>query len=389
MAVSRNIRVMISSRCNDPFPADGKTSPTLTTIRRELKKEIVAQELFGQTAFEVWINEETPPQGGTWDSWETCLNAVKDCDILIALYNGNAGWASEAGDIGICHDELSTAYSTAPGKVRLIALTAIATDNSAAGQRNKRFQEYVATQTPFRGDEVKTVADLKQRVREALRDAVVKLTQSGVLEASRGQSYTGQALDWNRMNFAQRQAAMVAVLRDALGKRTGAVLRDALGQPTNVVDDDSRLFVRLNNQEVLFVPEAVPAAMSVAPAREMVGQPFLKDHTYASVLTGKRAGPVHLIACHKTISEAQAMKLLGFPDATVVTTPFGVYVADNVQKIQLVLIANCRDEANTRHGVQRFFEWLRQTGEGALLAQRAAARARIINSIAKELTGKV
>jgi len=72
----------------------------------------------------------------------------------------------------------------------------------------------------------------------------------------------------------------------------------------------------------------------------------------------------------------------------VVTTPFGVYVADNIQKIQLVLIGNCRDESNTRHGVQRFFEWLEQTGEGDELSVRAAARARIVKAIAKEFAKK-
>jgi hypothetical protein len=374
MAVSRNVRVMISSRCNDQFPLGNKNSPRLSDIRKELKQEIEAQKLFRQKTFEVWINEDAPPEEGTRDSWETCLNAVKDADILLVLYNGNAGWASQAGDIGICHDELSTAYSTAPGKIRLIALSEIPVDDSESGKRNKRFQDYVATQTPFRGGEVRTVEDLKQRVREALRDAVVKLTQSGVLEASKGSSYGGQALDWNRMNFVDRQNEIVSVLRDAVGQRTHAS------------EENGNLFVHINRYDVLFVPAAVPAAMTVAAAREMVGQPFLKDHTHEGALKGKRGGPVHLIGCHKGVTEAQATKLLGFPDATVVSTPFGVYVADNVQKIQLVLIRDCRDEANTRHGVQRFFEWLQQTGEGTLLAQRAAARARIVKSIAQELT---
>ena len=375
MAISRNIRIMISSRCNDPFPP-GSIS-TLSTIRKDLKKEIEAQQLFSEKAFEVWINEETPPQGGKWDSWDVCLNAVKDCDILLVLYNGNAGWANEAGDIGICHAELNTAYNTAPAKVWLIALGEISVDKSAEGKRNKRFQEYVRTQSPFRGGEVKTLDELRQRVRETLRAAVVKLVQSGVIEASRGRSYSGQALDWNRLNFAERRQAMILVLRDAVATRA------------NSAHNNGHLFVKINNREVLFVPEAVPAAMSVAAAREMVGQPFLKDHQYEAAFSVKRGGPVHLIGCHKSITEAQAMKLLGFPDATVVSTPFGVYVADNVQKIQLVLIANCRDDPNTRHGVQRFFEWLQQTGEGALLAQRAAARARIVKSIAQELTGQV
>jgi hypothetical protein len=163
-------------------------------------------------------------------------------------------------------------------------------------------------------------------------------------------------------------------------------LRDAIKQRSDTTQDGPNLFVQINNQKVLFVPEAIPAAMSVAAAREMVGQPFLKDHQLGTILTGKRGGPVHVIGCHKSITEAQAMKLLGFPDATVVTTRFGVYVADKVQKIQLVLLANCSDERSTRERLQRFFEWLRQTGEGELLAQRASARARIVKSISNELT---
>lgn len=374
MATSKNIRIMVSSRCNVNFPA-GTGNTKLSTIRRELKKEIEAEKLFGSSAYEVWINEETPPQG-TWDIADTCMRAVRDCDILIALYNGDAGWSTEAGENGICHDELSRAYSTAPGKVRLIMLPEVPLNNTAEGKRNRRFQEYIAAQHPFGGGAVNTVEDLKQRVREALHDAVVTLTQSGVLEASRGKTDTGEALDWSRKNFADRQAAMIDVLHDSISQRSGSRA------------EGDNLYVQINKKDVLFVLDAVPAAMSVAAAREMVGQPFLKDHIYASLLTGSRGGPVHVIGCHKTITEAQAMKLLGFPDATVVTTQFGVYVADNVQKIQLVLIANCRDDGNTRFGVQRVFDWLRQTGEGALLAQRAVARARIVKSIAAELTSE-
>ena len=213
MAASRKIRVMISSRCNDAFPPTGKASSTLSAIRKELKREIEDQELFGDKRFEAWINEEAPPSGGTWDSWETCLNAVKDCDILLVLYNGNAGWAKTGGEIGICHDELSTGYSVAPGKIRLIALGEIPCDSSAAGQRNKRFQSYVGSQSPFRGGEVKTVEELKSRVREALADAVTALVQSGVREAGRGKFYSGQALDWSRLDFSQRYERIIEVMR--------------------------------------------------------------------------------------------------------------------------------------------------------------------------------
>lgn len=373
MARSRKIRVMISSRCNDRFPSGNPKAPTLSELRRKIKTEIESSLLFGTPAFEVWINEEAPPQGANWDSWEVCLEAVKDCDILLVLFNGNAGWAKHAGEIGICHDELATAYSLNPAKVRCVTLPRIACDASDEGIRNRRFQDYYDTLSPFRGGEVKTVDDLMDRVREALRDAVVTLMQTGVLAAGKGRGYSGQALDWNRLNFAERQKTMVAVLRDALLRRPGSS------------DEAGNVFVRLAERPVLAVLSAMPAAFSIAAAREMVGQPFLKDHLHAPALGDKRGGPVHFIACQKNTTEAHGIKLLGFPDATVVSTPFGVHVADNIQKIQLVLIANCADDPSTRHGVQRFFEWLDQTGEGQRLARRSAARARIVRQIAKEI----
>jgi hypothetical protein len=67
---------------------------------------------------------------------------------------------------------------------------------------------------------------------------------------------------------------------------------------------------------------------------------------------GRGAG--HLIACQKGVTETQALRQLGFPDAIAVTAPFGVYVADPVQKIQMVFIANCRDETTTLGQLQRF-----------------------------------
>jgi hypothetical protein len=52
--------------------------------------------------------------------------------------------------------------------------------------------------------------------------------------------------------------------------------------------------------------------------------------------------------------------------------------------VQFAFLTNCRDEASTRHGLQRFFEWLNQTGEDERVATRAKARARIVRVVAKE-----
>lgn len=373
MARASTIRVMISSRCNDHFPAKGDGGRPLSEIRRNLKQEIESLEVFGKQVFEVWINEETPPQGGSWDSWDVCMEAVRDCDVLLVLSNGNAGWARAEGDIGICHAELMNGLAHAAGKVRLISLGDVATDESADGQRNRRFQEYVGRQSLFRGGEVKTKGQLVQRAKEALHDALIRLAQQGVREASKGRFHSGQALDWSRMSFQDRQAEMRGVLAAAIGQRS------------TTKEVDGHLLVELADTQVLLCPHAIPAALSDGAAKEMVGQPFLRDHERADVLTDKRGGPVHVIACHKAATELQATKLLGFSDATVVRAPFGIYVADNVQKIQFAFIVDCRDEANTRHGVQRFFEWLEQTGEADLLARRARSRAKIVRAIADEV----
>ncbi len=374
MAKSSKLRVMISSRCNDAFPTNSK-GRLLSDIRKDLKAAVEELKVFGEPIFEVWINEDTPPQSGTRDSWEVCMQAVKDCDILIALSNGNAGWARNGGDIGICHAELETGLSHAPAKVRLISLGKVKLTETDEGKLNERFQNYVDKQNLFRGDTVTTEAHLIERVKDAIRDALIALAQAGVRESSKGRFHSGAALDWSRLHFNARQAEMRRVLHDSMRERDDSSW------------DGANLFVRLGNVDVLCISAAIPAALTVTAAKEMVGQPFLRDHELSPVLSqrgGGCGGPVHVIACHKTATEAQAIRLLGFPDATVVSAPFGIFVADDIQKVQFAFIVNCRDESTTRHGAQRFFEWLAQTGEDALVAERAQARARIVAAIARE-----
>lgn len=364
------IRVMLSSRCTDLFPAGSKS--TLTDLRKELKGDIESVNVLGRRLFEVWINEDAPPAEGTQDSWDTCLKAVRDCDVLIVLSNGNAGWAADNEGIGICHAEYMEGLRSAQAKVRLVALPTIADVKGAAGKRNQQFQDYLSRQTAFRGSEVKTVVDAKKRVFEALSDALISLTQRGVHASASTRFDVGAALDWTRLDFRQRKMAMESTLKTALSGLKGA----------KKVDGD--VVVTLDRKDVAVVAHAIPASLSVAAARELVGRPFLEDHQRIKLLASAH-GPLHLIACHRGATESQATSLLGFPDATVVSGPFGVFVADDVQKVQFAFLANCRDDSQTRHASQRFFEWLKQTGEETLVARRAVSRARIVKVVAKEM----
>lgn len=361
------INIMISSRSVNNFPATSE-GRSLSDIRRDVKEKLESIKLLGNQLFEVWIFEENPPMEGTWDSWEVCMNAISQCHIFIALYNGHAGSANNSGENGFCFDELEHALNQTPNKVRLINLGITAKAKDDEVERNERFQKFVNDQAIFYGKQVNDEKELFSIINKAIYDALIKLADAGKFEGSRGRFHSGDPLNWSRLNYQQRHNKMVAVLTDAINRRGHT--------------EENHLFVRLFDRDILFIPDAIPDSMSISQAKEMVGQPFLKDHMYSEILQGNKGGPVHIIACQKSATESQAKKLLGFPDATVVSAPFGIYVADNIQKIQFVLIADCRDETSTRSGVQRFFEWMRQNKEDVRLSKRAWGRARIINEIA-------
>ena len=366
------LRLMISSRCKTKFPIGDPSGVELSTIRKELKKEIEAEKFFGKPLVNVWINEAETDDGSN-TSWEACIQQASESDLFIALLDGEAGWQKDKSGIGICHAEFETAHASSPGKVRVVSLLADTGKVKTKPGPDLDFVEAVRKANLLEARNIANASELKDRVKELVRELVLQLSHEGAREVKRSGPNTGQALDWSRMNFADRQRKMVETLISALSSKDKAA-----------VDGDS-VTITISGKRILFRPSAVPAAFTVSAAREMVGQPFLRDHEFSDSLASGVGGPVHVIACQKSVTEAQAMGLLGFPDATIVSGAFGIYVADNIQKIQLCLIANCRDAASTRHGLQKLFDWLQRTGEDAFLAQRAMSRAKILKTIAGEL----
>lgn len=373
---ARKLRLMISSRCRDEFPVGSGNS--LSDVRRRLKSLIETDPIFqafGENIFDVWINESEPPQGSDWNSTDVCLNAVRMCDVLLCLSNDNAGWAAENSSIGICHAELLAGLRQAPSKVKLIRLDGEwPEDDNRQQSRNLQFKEFLEERKLFRGSSrPDSEESLAKIVRETLLDTIVKLSHFGVREAHRGGGPSGQSLEWNRLQFSRRQKIMENALRLSL-----------LERPT-ANDVDGQILLNLHSWDIILTPNAIPDSLTVSEALELVGRPFLRDHLVANALNEGRGGPVHIIACFKNATETQARKLLGFPDATVVPTPFGIWVADGVQKVQFAFITACSDEQNTKFGVQKLFEWLEDSGEDVLLADRAQSRARIVQAIAREV----
>ena len=368
----RKIKIMISSQCNRQFPDGGRT---LTELRKDLRDRIEAQTLFGQKVFEVWINEDSPGRGTDINSWDVCLAEVRKADILIVLNAAHGGWAPSDGDVGICHAELMTAHNASPAKIRVIPLSGTQPMQDELAATNKRFKAYVDRINAF-APSVKSEVALFEAVEKAVADAVTSLVGLGVREAGKGGFSLGDALAWSRLSFEEQAERMRTTMAAALVE-SGGTAKGTRGVATKVAGG-----------EVMIQLHASPASLSVAQAREYVGRPFLADHSVTPGYGRGTHGPLHLIACQTGVTTSQARVLLGFPDATIVTPGFGIFVADEVQQIQFALLRDCRDETSTRSAVHRLRSWLSESGEDQLVLERAKRRRIIADTIAAQMPPK-
>lgn len=359
------LSLMISSRCSDTIQYNGKDQ-SLEVLRRDLKSTLEAIRLGGKQVFKVWIHEDESNASALLNNWEECMEKSREADVFIVLYNGRSGWLGASNPVkdgvGICEAELSAAFNNSPAKVRSIQFKTLV--KAEPGSPDESFQKYVRMRK-IPGAQVETGEKALQRARELAAAIVLSLAREGVGVNSSGSYYAGEALVWSRLNFHKRRAAMTGAVVALLRKREGGTVE----QPTKDV-----AVVRIGDSQIGFVCDSIPASMSTASARELVGQPFLNDHLHTEKWDALVKGPVHVIACQKAVTESQAVRQLGFPDAVVVSAPFGIYVADDVQKIQMAFIANCRDKTTTRANVQAFLNWLSEHGEAKYLVQRAIKR---------------
>ena len=379
MAKSEQIRVMISSRCKARIPFEGKLV-WLSDLRERLKKEIESLAFWPgqQGLFDCWINEVSSGSDDTW--WERSLNESRGADIVIVLYNGQSGGAIKDGPLGICHAELD-AVLTDSRKVRVINVLPLADlpKEKAQRGRDEAFRTYVDGLAMFTSS-ASSGEELIDRVRQEIRDIVVSLVQSAATTPDLSKSNIGPALEWHRMSYAKREDAMRTQLQVALTGQPGT----KTGKQKFADGEWRTMWLTLGGKKVLAALHAVPASLSQAAAREIVGQPYLMDYTLHDQLKAGDGGPIHLVACYKGATESQALKMLGFPDATVVPGRFGLHVADSVQKIQIVLLRNCQTPTATTHAISTWLEWVKRSTEDQLVAQRAVARKRIIAAIADQ-----
>lgn len=377
MSKSEQIRLMISSRCKTRISFENK-QVWLSDLREKLTSEIRSVKLWDdqQQLFDCWINEDSTSSATDETWWERSIDESRDADILLVIYNGESGGAIKGGPMGICQAELDNSMTNSK-KVRVIPIVPLAElpKNKAQRARDEAFRAYVENLDIF-APEVKDGEQLLKRVRDEVRDLVVALVQNAATTPDLSKSNIGPALEWHRMSYVKREAAMRGQLEAVLSQSGNKVSNSTVGEWTT-------MWLMLAEKKILAALHAVPAALSQSAAREIVGQPFLMDHTLHPQLARGDGGPIHIVACYKSVTESQALKMLGFPDATVVPGRFGLHVADSVQKIQIVLLKNCQSPSATRDALNTWLQWVKRTAEDQLVAARAADRKRIIDAIAE------
>jgi len=363
------IRVLISSR-NALYTSESGSTFDLAELRKGLKRDIESARLFGEQIFDCWINEKEPAKSAGRDLWEECVAEVRRAHVVLVLYNGDAGWTGSDEGVGICQAELQAALHAGRARTRVIQLPPARVKD----KRHASFRLQVSREQLFTGPPARTVEEALETALASLVEVMTHQSRIGGFVLRKDAFAYGQALEWAKLDFAARSVAM----RVACAAALNALPNSKVGQ-----SDEWSVPVAIQGEKVLFCVHAIPAGASVAAARELVGKPHLNDYARYSE-EAKVLGPVHVIACYKTATEKQATDLLGFPDATVLPTTFGVFLADEVQKIQVAFLANCRDETSTAFAVQRFMEWLKATEEDATLVERARARRRIVKAIHAE-----
>jgi hypothetical protein len=339
-----------------------------------------------QPLLDVWIHENDPGEDSAKSTFEVSLREINRADLVIVLYTGDAGSAAHDSEMGICHAELYEAVSRRPQIVSLMALTPL---KKSTVQRDVAFHKFVEDQKLY-SKEADSEETLHTRIMELLQERIAVLAKRSGSGASR-QRDRGQALDWRQLDLQVRRQTMRDALRAALiAYDTGAIAKRKASDkpaPVSTKSSTSELQAMLlpSGVRVLARLDAIPAALTVAAARELVGQPFLRDHLHSAALEkANLPGVVHLIACHRGATEAQALRMLGTPDAVAVPSYFGVLVADHVQNMQLILLTQCSDVTAIALALRRLSEWLAQSGEETRVIARAKSRRRILLALAAE-----
>jgi hypothetical protein len=372
MAAARLIEVMVSSRNRTALTGGGD----LTALRREVKERLqsVLARPDGEPRLSVWVNEDSEALPAESDWYDRSTERARDATIVLVLFSGEAGTVIPGRGVGVCHAELEEALADTRTKVRIVDIRPLV---QSPPRPTKADNAFTASVDGLRSltSSARTRAEAVEAAVDAVGDALHALALAGVGSSRRGRHSQGAALDWRRLTFAGRKAAMEEAVVAALVAATGGQGHREPGANRPAVH------VELGGQRVLMVAHGAPEGLSLAASRELVGQLHRHDHLLAGALGGS-IGPVHVLACPAGVTANQMRSLMGASELVLATTPAGVWAADTVSRAQVLAVRDCIDAATTGLQVDEALAWLRQSGEDAELAARAHRRRAIIEQVA-------
>lgn len=354
----QKIKVFLSSRVNSALQnLDQKY--TLSDLRKYLKQNLEKETFLSEEIMDVIINEDSFKGNFSKNAFDNCLATMRECNIIIILYNGEAGW--DVGANGICHDEFLVAMNEFSGMTYALDLSNYFSlpKSGKAVATNTQFQKEVADS--FRHMEMIQAGTVKLfqekvliQIKGYLLSAIEKsfLTKKQIDSAS---STFGPTLNWSKLTYDERALAIKTKLKSSLASTQ---LFD------NVIKDI----------------HCVPDNMSVADARNRIGRPFLQEHT---LLKGnkKNAGVIHFVAVYGNATEIQVKNLVGFPDLAVIKASFGYYLWEKTSHIQMFFITKCINPSAIGKGFDQLVQWLRSSRETDKIVSRAKARFSILKVI--------
>jgi len=337
-----------------------------------LKVQLEAELFLGNKIFEVTLNEEGFQQNFTQDAFNACLDKVSKADIVVILYNGDAGWAPDKkkNHNGICHEEYLIAVQDHPGMTYGINI-------SGYFENTKYNTEQIKRNESFKGDVIgyyrfNEYAEAKSV--DQLQDYILRLVKSYIRESSdsaykakkdidRSNTVFGKTLDWSKLNYNQRVEEIKSI--------------------SEATFNEFEPF-----KDIIVEHNVIPDNMSVADARNYIKRPYLYEHE--TIKTSKlKKGVIHIIATYGSATEVQVKGLVGHPDLTVIKTPFGYYLWEQNTHIQIFFITNLKNPSVVKTRMQQVSIWLASSKEESKVQQRSLARFSILKSIndSQKITG--
>jgi len=358
------LKVFLSSRVNSAFNnLDGKYS--LKDLRQWLREQLETEAFLGEQMLDIIINETDFNSTIAKSAFVNCMDVMRSSNIIVIMYNGEAGWAVSDSDStnGMCHEEFLVAVNDFSDMTFAMDLTSLFTlpKTGAAKDRNEAFKKNVEdTYGHMEKIEATTIEELKtivlRQIKKYILTAIEKsfATQKSLVA---GSTIFGDTLDWSKSSYSERQDDLEKII--------------------------TRIFGSLPPfADVIKAYHGIPDNMSVAEARSMIGRPFIHEQDLI-VGAEEKSGVIHFVGVYGNATEIQVKSLVGYPDLTVIKTPFGFYLWEKNVHIQMFFLKNCINPQTVKTRLSEVTNWLLASREQSRIIARANARFSILDAINK------